>query len=115
MGASVSELYCLYQESAAAEGWRGPANIQTKQGLAVAAFATVELAEYFASVFSVKGRVVRLAELGSAALPLKPKPPVRVPKLAFVLSSKGVLSAWADDREGFDTAPHVRTFTPAAA
>lgn len=110
----MSELYCLYQQSASPEAWCGPANIKTQQGLAVAAFATAELAEYFASVFSVKGRVVKLAELGTAALPLKPKPPVRVPKLAFVFSTKGVLSAWADDREGFDTAPHVRKFTPAA-
>ncbi|MBI4348116.1 MAG: hypothetical protein HY553_14760 [Elusimicrobia bacterium] len=105
----MSELFCLYQDPTA-DGWCGPINIKTEQGLAVAAFPTKELAEYFASVFDVKARAASLAELGTEALPVKPKPPVRPPKLKLLFATKGVLSAWADDRENFDTAPHVSPF-----
>lgn len=104
---AVGALFCLYQDPAGKDGYCGPVGIKTRQGLAVVAFPNPELARYFASVFGVKGRVVDLAGLGSPELPVRPRPPVKPPRLKLLLATKGILSAWADDRQGFDTAPHV--------
>ncbi len=103
----MGPLYCLYQDPAGEGAFCGPVSVKTHQGLAAVAFPTPELANYFASVFGVKGRVVLLADLGSPLLPVRPRPPVKAPKLKLLFATKGVLSGWADDRQGFDTAPHV--------
>ncbi|MBI5200081.1 MAG: hypothetical protein HY925_00715 [Elusimicrobia bacterium] len=111
----MSELYGLYQDPTGEGAFCGPVSIKTQQGLAAVAFPTTELAAYFASVFGVKGRVIKLAELGSPELPVRPRPPVKPPRLKLLFATKGVLSAWADDRQGFDTAPHVSPLGPRPA
>ena len=108
----MSVLFCLYQDPSSDGAYCGPISIKTHQGLAVVAFATPELAKYFASVFGVKGRVIELAALGGPHLPVRPHPPVKAPRLKLLFATKGILSAWADDRQGFDTAPHVSPLGP---
>ena len=110
----MSELYCIYQGPVVENGVRygGAVNMRTKQGFAVIAFGTAELAEYFASVFKQKGAVIPLSALGAEPYPLNPKRPLPKPKLKILLATKGILSAWAADRENFDTAPHISPFEP---
>ena len=110
----MSELYCIYQGPVVDNGVRygGPVNMRTRQGFAVIAFGTADLAEYFASVFKQAGVVIPLSELGGDAYPFNPKPPLPRPKRKILLATKGILSAWAADRENFDTAPHLSPFEP---
>ena len=108
----MGALFCLYQDPAGDEAYCGPVSIKPREGLAVVAFPTADLARYFASVFGVKGRVVDLDKLGSEELPVRPRPPVKPPRLKLLFATKGVLSGWADDRQGFDTASHISPLGP---
>ncbi|MBI3548393.1 MAG: hypothetical protein HY078_04990 [Elusimicrobia bacterium] len=105
----MGDIFCLYQGPVEKDGvvYGGPVCVKTRQGFAMAAFTTAELAEYFGSVFKVPGKVVTVSSLDTGGFPVRPKPPLPNPRLQFLFPSKGVLSAWADDREGFDTAPYV--------
>src|SRR5436309_50236 len=103
----MSELYCLYSDG-------GVTVMKTRQGDAVAAFSTPELAQTFTGHFPPLSRkeIIPLSALGHAEHPWDPITPFS-PFLQILFSSEDLIAKWAADKEHFDTAPHVsRIATP---
>lgn len=109
----MSELYCIYEGPIEKDGvlQGGAVNLRTKEGFAVAAFVSEELARWFMSEFKLEGGVKRaviaLSALGTSEYPRRAAKGLPQPFRKIVFPSQDVLSAWARDRQGFVTAPYV--------
>lgn len=110
----MAEAYCIYEGPVARGGVvrGGAVNLRTRQGFAVAAFATEELARHFMKTFeldagAVPRKVIPLSDLGTSEYPRRASRGLPQPFRKLLFPSLQVLSDWAADREGFDTAPYV--------
>jgi hypothetical protein len=110
----LESIYCIYEGPLERDGvlHGGAVNLRTKEGFAVAAFATEEMARWFLAKFEldrgpVKRSVIPLASLGTAEHPRRASKGRPQPFRKLVFPSQEVLEAWARDREAFATAPYV--------
>lgn len=110
----MSGLYCIYEGPTEKEGviQGGAVNVRTKEGFVVAAFASEALARWFMTEFKLEGSaiprtVIPLSLLGTSEHPRRAAKGLPQPFRKLVFPSREVLEAWAKDRQGFVTAPHV--------
>lgn len=110
----MSQAYCIYEGPVVRDGviHGGALNLRTRQGFVVAVFATEELARRFMTDFklgdgALPRTVIPLSLLGTADYPRRASLGLPQPFRKILFPSPEVLSRWAKDRQGFDTAPYV--------
>jgi hypothetical protein len=109
----MSEIYCLYgQTFEDGVTYGGAVTMKTRQGVALVAFATAEVAQYFARCTDLsRSEILPVSALGDSSHPLKSKSPLPFPTIKIVFPSEDVVAEWAAGKEKFDFLQYVSALT----
>jgi hypothetical protein len=109
----MSEIYCLYGQNVE-DGvtYGGAVTMKTSKGYALVAFASIEVAQYYARCTDLwRLEILALSVLGDSKHPLNLKNPLPFPTIKIVFPSEDVVAECLAEREKFDSSPYVSAVT----